>query len=61
MDDDYDYCYGISEDTILPILLSSLSATEVCLMFLIQKCGADIRYKSRSCKMKVNVNVDLCE
>ena len=61
MDDDYDFCYGISEDTILPILLSSLSTTEVCLMFLIQKCGPDIRYKSRSCKMKVNVNVDLCE
>ena len=44
-------CPGIQENSIIPILLSSLSTTELCLMFLIERDKADqnIYYRSRNC------------
>ena len=48
-------CNGIQESYIIPILLSSLSATELCLMFLIENDNSDqnIFYRSRNCQLFV--------
>ena len=56
-----EFCYGVSESQIMPMLLSSLTTTEICLMFLIQKCGTNIYYKSRNCKMEINGNGNCCQ
>ena len=55
------YCYGVSESQIMPVLLTSLTTTEVCLMFLIQKCGNGIFYKSRKCEMEIDGNENCCQ
>jgi len=50
-------CPGIQESSIIPILLSSLSATELCLMFLIERDKTNqqnIIYRSRTCDLVVN-------
>ena len=46
-----DICKGIPEGSIAPFLLSSLSTTELCLMFLIERdrSSKDIVYRSRKC------------
>ena len=49
-------CRGIRESSIIPILLSSLSATELCLMFLIERDKTNqenIYYRSRFCEVLV--------
>ena len=54
-------CPGIQESSIIPILLSSLSSTELCLMFLIERDKSDqnIFYRSRNCD-KVVQNGNFC-
>ena len=49
-------CPGIQESSIIPILLSSLSTTELCLMFLIERdrAGQNITYRSRNCKFVID-------
>ena len=42
-------CQGVKEICVLPILLSNLSTTEICLMFIIEKHGDKFLYKSRNC------------
>ena len=52
----YNSCRGIRESSIIPILLSSLSATELCLMFLIERDKTNqenIYYRSRFCEVLV--------
>ena len=48
-------CKGIQESCIMPILLSSLTTTELCLMFLIErdKLEQNIFYRSRNCQLMV--------
>ena len=50
-------CLGVNESLLLPLLLSNLTTTEICLMFLIEKQGPDIAYRSRNCR---NDNTSLC-
>ena len=52
---------GIQESSIIPILLSSLSTTESCLMFLIERDmnGQNIFYRSRNCEKDVK-NGNFC-
>ena len=54
-------CPGIKETSIIPLLLSSLSTTELCLLFFIQgdQSGQDIVYRSRNCSNKEN-NENVC-
>ena len=54
-------CPGIQESSIIPILLSSLSTTESCLMFLIERDmnGQNIFYRSRNCEKDVK-NGNFC-
>ena len=50
-------CLGVKESSILPILLSHLSTTEICLMFLIEKQSEYFVYRSRNCP---RTNETLC-
>ena len=43
-------CQGIHESQIIPLLFSSVTATELCLMFLIERDKSDIWYRSRNCE-----------
>ena len=49
-------CLGIKETSIIPLLLSSLSSTELCLLFFIEEDthGQDVVYRSRRCDNKVS-------
>ena len=42
-------CLGLKESIVLPLLLSNLTTTELCLMFLIEKYENNVLYKSRNC------------
>merc|ERR1719232_2051782 len=42
-------CTGSLETEILPLLTSSVFATEVCIMFYIEKIGKQVVYRSRNC------------
>ena len=44
-------CTGSLETEILPLLTSSVFATEVCIMFYIEKFGDHILYRSRNCSL----------
>merc|ERR1719450_1371963 len=44
-------CTGSLETEILPLLTSSVFATEVCIMFYIEKIGQQIMYRSRNCSL----------
>ena len=48
-------CKGIQESAIIPILLSSISSTELCLMLLIERDKKEqkIFYRSRNCQLSV--------
>ena len=48
-------CKGIQESAIIPILLSSISSTELCLMLLIERDKKEqkIFYRSRNCQLFV--------
>ena len=54
-------CKGIKESFIIPILLSSLTTTELCLMFFIErdKEEQNVYYRSRSCQV-VTENGSYC-
>ena len=58
-----DICKGIPEGSIAPFLLSSLSTTELCLMFLIERdrTSKDIVYRSRKCDMITNKTETYCQ
>ena len=47
-------CPGIPERYVVPILLSSLSTTELCLMFYIEQIDHEVIYRSRNCKKQVS-------
>ena len=51
-------CQGVNESYLLPLFLSNLSTTEICLMLLIEKQGPDISYRSRNCNKD---NIPLCD
>merc|ERR1719282_540910 len=44
-------CTGSLETEILPLLTSSVFATEVCIMFYIEKIGKQVVYRSRNCPL----------
>ena len=54
-------CIGVRESFILPTLLSDLSTTEVCLMFIIEKQNENFIYKSRNCSNSDEVLCKECE
>ena len=57
-------CPGLLERDIVPILLSSLSTTELCLMFYIEKSDQNILYRSRNCDREIAPKCEkkkLCE
>ena len=60
-DEEIKFCYGVLESQIMPMLLSSLTTTEICLMFLIQKSGKDVYFKSRNCVMEIDGNGNCCQ
>merc|ERR1719270_2339666 len=44
-------CTGSLETEILPLLTSNVFATEVCIMFYIERIGQQIVYRSRNCPL----------
>ena len=51
-------CLGLNESLVLPLLLSNLSSTELCLMFLIEKQDNSFLYRSRNCS---GFPIQLCD
>jgi len=54
-------CLGLKESIVLPLLLSNLTTTELCLMFLIEKYENNVLYKSRNCNGFQSTLCDECK
>jgi len=55
-------CPGILEGDILPLISNSQTFSEVCILYLVEKSGEDIVYRSRDCTLLQveNGEYDLC-